>query len=151
MNTFRCFVLASALAALAPMRAEAAEGDQLLATPEKPAVVTVARPAATESKTRGNPAIHVQVTGYQPPAGGGSVLIDVKAEQPGGAERDIGKFGLSLDRPFTASESSRAQTFRLRLPPDLAGTEPLRLKVYVVPSRGDAREARVEIGKAEIK
>jgi len=147
----RYLVLAAALAALALVRAQAAEGDQLLATLEKPAVLTAARSGVLESTNRGNPAVYVQVTGYRAPPGGGSILIDVKAEQPGGVERDVGKFGLSLDRPFTAADKSRAQTFRLPLPRDLAASEPLRLKVYVVPSRGDAREARVEIGKAEIR
>jgi len=151
MELRRCLVLAGALAALMLGPAARAEGDKLFATRDSPAVVTVTRPAVLESARKGNPAVYVQVTAYRPPSGGGSILIDVKAQQPGGAERDIGKFGLSLDRPFTASNASRAQTFRLPLPRDLAATEPLRLKVYVVPSRGEARDARVEIGKAEIR
>jgi hypothetical protein len=144
-------VFAGALVALALFSAEAAEGDQVLATPDKPAVVTAGRTATLEGAPGRSPAIYVHVAAYQPPSGGGSVLIAVKAEQPGKGERDIGKFGLSLNKPFSAADAPRGQTFRLPLPRDLAGSESLRLKVYVVPSRGEAAGARVEIGKAEIR
>src|SRR5689334_10706959 len=121
----RASMFAGALVALALFSAEAAEGDQVLATPDKPAVVTAARTASLEAAPGRNPAIYVHVAAYQPPKGGGSVLIAVKAEQPGKAERDIGKFGLSLNKPFTATDAPRGQTFRLPLPRDLAGKGPL--------------------------
>jgi hypothetical protein len=150
MNTLRT-IFAGALVALALARAQAAEGDEVLATPDQPAVVTVTRSPALESAPGRSPAIYVQVAAYQPPRGGGAVLIAVKAERPGQAEREIGKFGLSLNKPFGTADSPRGQTFRLPLPRDLAGAGPLRLKVYVVPSRGEAAGAKVEIGKAEIR
>ena len=150
MTTLRT-IFAGAFVALALVRAEAAEGDQVLATPEKPAVVTVARSAALDRASGRNAAVYVQVAAYQPPRDGGSIVIVVKAEVPGGAERDIGRFGLSLNKPFSAAEVPHGQTFRLALPRDLPGTEPLRLKIYVVQSRGETAGARVEIGKAEIR
>jgi len=122
----------------------------MFATSRSPAVVTAGRSATAQPPGR-KPALYVQVAGYQPPSGGGSVLIAVKAERPGGAERDIGKFGVSLNMPFTKANASRGQTFRVPLPPDLAGRDSLRLKVYIEPSNGEPGGSRVEIGKVEIR
>jgi hypothetical protein len=139
--------------ALSPIGAGAAEGDQLLATVDKPAVV-VATPAplpASAAATRPSRII-VSVTGYRPSQDGSPVAVVVKAQKDGrGAEQEVGRFGITPQAGFNAGGPAKAQRFRLDLPQGLQGDGPVKLNVYLVPSNGDGKGARVEIGSAEIQ
>lgn len=152
MNWLSRYVVACTVAVFGVAGARGAEGDRLRATSETPALVTATRPsAAAVSASSRAPALYIRVTAYQPPRDGGAIVVAVSAERAGGIETAIGKFGLSLDRPFAPGESGRAQRFRLPLPSSLAAQEPLRLKIYVLGSRGQGKGASIEIGSAEIR
>ena len=142
----------SALAIFAVIEAFPAEGDPLIATVGKPAIVTAAPAKPQEGLTadKGPPRVVVHVTGYQP-AQKGSVRGVVKVQKADGTEQEIGTFGVSPDAAFKA-ETSRARAFSFPLPKELAA-DPVKLKVEVVPDkeRGTGEGAQLEIGHAEIQ
>ena len=134
---------------LAPIGAVAAEGDHLLATMDKPAVVTATASSAPTSL--GQPAgrqVVISVTGYQPPQGG-AIQGVVKAQRPDGSEQQIGTIGVFPDTAFKA-DSSRPRTYNFPLPKELQGAS-VKLKVELVPLRGKAEGAQLEVGSAEIR
>jgi hypothetical protein len=132
-----------ALALLAPV---AAEGDQMLATVEQPAVLT-ARPArgiAEQSR------VVIDVTGFKP-AQQGYVQAVVKAQKQDGTEQEIGRFGLFPQTEFK-SDAAGAQRYSVALPKDLASSDLIKLKVELVPGpRGKGEGAQLQIGGAEIR
>jgi hypothetical protein len=138
---------------LTPLAAIAAEGDQVHATVDRPAVVTatpapkptLGRPAAGEGAR-----VVVSVTAFQPPQDGGPVQVVVKAQRDG-TEREIGRFGILPNTAFRAGERSKAKSFGLALPKELASGAPVKLNVYLVPTRGEGTGARLEVGGAEIR
>jgi hypothetical protein len=140
-----------ALALLAPIAAIAAEGSQLLATVDRPAILT-ATPAALESAAAGQPAsrVIVHITGYQPPQKG-AVRGVVKVQKSDGSEQEIGTFGVFPDTAFKA-DTSRARSYSFPLPKELA-TGPVKLKVEIVPDKpqGTGEGAHLEVGRAEIQ
>jgi hypothetical protein len=148
MRCFRAWVTVSTLLALSHMGAEAAEGGQLLATVEMPAIVTaVSAPASAGIDTR--PRVIISVMGFQPPQDGGAVQVVVKAQRDG-TEQEVGRFGITPNVPFKAADPSKAQRFGLELPKELASGGPVKLNVYLLPTRGQGRGARLEVGGAEI-
>jgi hypothetical protein len=142
----------SALAIFAVIVALPAEGDPLIATVGKPAIVTAAPAKPQEGLTADNgPArVVVHVTGYEP-AQKGSVRGIVKVQKADGTEQEIGTFGVFPDTAFKA-ETSRARAFSFPLPKELAA-DPVKLKVEVVPDkeRGTGKGAQLEIGHAEVQ
>jgi hypothetical protein len=130
----------------------AAKGGSVLATVDRPAVV-MASPAAAErgaiERNVGEPRVIVTVTGFQP-AHTGAVQAVVKALLDG-TEQEIGRFGIVPHAAFKAAEPSQAQSFSLPLPKGLATGGSVRLNVYLVPSTGDGKGARLEVGGAEIQ
>ena len=134
---------------LTPLAAMAAEGDQVHATIDKPAVVT-ATPAPERGSAGGGARVVVSVTAFQPPQDGGPVQVVVKAQRDG-TEREIGRFGITPHTAFKADERSRPKSFGLALPSELASGGPIKLNVYLVPTRGEGRGARLEVGGAEIR
>ena len=130
----------------------AAEGDLLLATPEVPAIVTASRSVGTEAaEPRRAPRVIVGITSYQPAHKGAPIRIVVKARDKEGAEREIGRFGITPNTAFKASDPSRARRFGLPLPPGFSSNEPLKLNIYVEAANGAGTGAQVEIGGAEIR
>jgi hypothetical protein len=136
--------------ALSGASAAGAEGNRLHATVDRPAVV-IATPAAGSPRDTADqrPHVIVNVTGFQP-AQDGPVQAVVKVER-NGAEREIGRFGIVPHTAFKAADPSQAQSFGLPLPDDLAGSGPVKLNVYLVPSTGSGKGARLEVGGAEIR
>jgi hypothetical protein len=141
-----------ALALIALIAAIAAEGDQLLATVDKPAILTAMPARALESTAADQPAprVIVHVIGYEPPQKG-AIRGVVKVQKPDGSEQEIGTFGMFPDTAFQA-ESSRARRYSFPLPKELA-TGAVKLKVEVVPDKaeGTGQGARLELGRAEIQ
>jgi hypothetical protein len=136
-----------ALALLAPVAAVAAEGDQLLATVEKPAVLT-ARSSAQGISDQSR--VIIDVTGFKP-AQEGSVQAVVKAQKQDGTEQEIGRFGLFPQTEFK-SDVAGAQRYSVPLPKDLASSGQIKLKVELVPGpRGIGEGAQLQIGSAEIR
>lgn len=125
-----------ALALMAPIGAAAAEGDQLRATIEKPATVTV--PARTSAASDKSVPLVVHVTGSRTAADSGGVQAVVKAQLRDGTEQEIGRFS-----PF----GEGPQSFRVSLPKELAGGGPVKLKVHLVPTTGKGEGAQLEIGR----
>jgi hypothetical protein len=142
----------SALAIFAVSAALPAEGDPLIATVGKPAIVTAAPANLQEGLTadKGPPRVVIHVTGYQP-AQKGSVRGVVKVQKADGTEQEIGTFGVFPDTAFKA-ETSRARAFSFPLPKELAA-DPVKLKVELVPDkgRGTGEGAQLDIGHAEIQ
>jgi hypothetical protein len=142
----------SASAIFAVIAALPAEGEPLIATVGKPAIVTAALAKPKEGLTadKGPPRVVVHVTGYQP-AQQGSVRGVVKVQKADGTEQEIGTFGVFPDTPFKAG-TSRARVFSFTLPQELAA-DPVKLKVEVVPDkeRGTGEGAQLEIGHAEVQ
>jgi hypothetical protein len=141
-----------ALALVALIAAIAAEGNQLLATVDKPAILTATPAKALESPAvdQAAPRVIVRVTGYQPPQKG-AIRGVVKVQKPDGSEQEIGTFGVFPDTAFKA-DSSRARSYSFPLPKELA-TGAVKLKVEVVPDKaqGTAEGAQLELGSAEIQ
>jgi hypothetical protein len=142
----------SALAIFAVIAALPAEGDPLIATVGKPAIVTAAPAKPQEGLTadKGAPRVVVHIIGYQP-AQKGSVRGVVKVQTGDGTEQEIGTFGVFPDGAFK-TETSRGRVFSFPLPKGLAAG-PVKLKVEVVPDkeRGTGEGAQLEIGHAEIQ
>ena len=138
--------------ALALGAAFAAEGDQLLATVDRPAILTAEPTKAFAGTAADQPAprVVVHVTGYKPPQEGGIRGV-VKVQKPDGSVQEIGTFGVYPDTAFKA-DSSHARRYGFPLPKELA-TGPVKLKVEVVPDkpRGTGEGAQLEIGGAEIQ
>jgi hypothetical protein len=138
----------SALALLAPI---AAEGGQLLATIDRPAILTATPTKALESTAadRSGPRVVVDVTGYQPPQKG-AVRGVIKVQKSDGTEHEIGTFGVFPNAAFRA-DSSRARRYSFPLPKELA-TGAVKLKVEVVPDKAQetGEGAQIEVGGAEI-
>src|SRR5262245_5494950 len=127
-----------------------AQGDQLLATVDKPAVVT-AVPAAERGASAKPARIVIDVTGFKPPQDGQPVQAVVSVRKEGGTEQEIGRFGLFPQTEFRAASPSEAQRFSVPLPSDLAGGSAVTLNVQLVPSRGKGEGARLELGGAQIR
>ena len=138
--------------ALTLVAAFAAEDDQLLATVDRPAILTVEPTKAFGSTVADQPAprVVVHVTGYKPPQEGGIRGV-VKVQKPDGSEQEIGTFGVFPDAAFKA-DSLHARRYGFPLPKELA-TGPVRLKVEVVPDKPRATGvgAQLEIGRAEVQ
>jgi hypothetical protein len=139
-----------AFALFAPGFAAAAEGDQVRATVDQPAVVTAAPMA--EGQVAGQPArVVISVTGFRPPQDGGPVQGVVKLQGEGARpEREIGRFGLFPQAEFQTADPSAAQRFGFALPKELASGGPMKLNVYLVPMRGEGKGSSLELGGAEI-
>lgn len=145
---------------LAHLGPAASENAPVVATVDKPVVVTAMADPAAKSRPADQPArVIVKVTGYQPPSCKAALAAVVKV-QGNGAEpdREIGRFNIFPDAAFTRAD--RARSFALPLPKDLASRRTLKLSVQLEPFRidkdagcKDARgeDAWLEIGSAEIR
>ena len=127
-----------------------AEGSQLIATVERPALVTAAATSPGSESRPGGQRVVVSVLGYKPPRDG-TVQGVVTVQKKQGQEQEIGRFGLFPNAEFRASDPAQAQQFSFPLPRDLTRGSPVQIKIEVVPTRGDGKDARLEIGGAEIK
>jgi len=127
-----------------------AEGSQVIATVERPALVTAAATSPGSESRPGEQRVVVSVLGYKPPRDG-TVQGVVTVQKKQGQEQEIGRFGLFPNAEFRASDPSQAQQFSFPLPWDLTRGGSVEIKVEVVPTRGDGKDARLEIGGAQIK
>jgi hypothetical protein len=141
--------LGCALSLLAPPGVFAAEGDQMLATVDRPAVV-VASPVPDAAAANQASRVVINVTGYTPPQAGAVEAI-VKAQKADGTDQEIGRFAMFPDSEYRTNDPSGAQRFGFSLPRELAQGGRVKLKVELVPARGKGEGARLEVGGAEIR
>jgi hypothetical protein len=133
------------LASLGPV---ASEENRLIATIDRPAVFMA--PVISDARPADQPArLVLSVVAYKPPRDG-TVQAAVKVQKNDG-ESEIGRFGIFPDTEFRAAEPSRAQRFGFPLPKELANDGAVKLEVHLLPVRGDGKDARLEIGRAEIR
>ena len=131
----------------------AAECNQLLATIDKPALVTVAPAEGVEGNgKRQTDRIVLSVTCFQPAPDGSAVQVVVNAQKPDGTEQEVGRFTPFPQTAFKAGDSSKSQNYGLSLPKELmelASSGRLNLKVQLVKLRGEGKGARLEVGGVE--
>lgn len=142
--------ICASLFAAASQFALAAEENLPTATPSSPASITApVAPATQEGATGQTARVTIKVMAFQPPKDG-AVQAVVKV-QTNGAEREIGRFGIFPNAEFRATEPSKAQRFGLPMPKELAAGSAIKLKVYLVPFKGEGRGASMEIGGADVQ
>ena len=151
---FGLALLALVVAILVPLRA--IDGD----TPQGP-VATVAKPAELPAKqiTRvrsGQPprTLNLSVVDYTPPREGTVAAVVTLANAHLRIRRDLGRFGVYPNAPFTAEKPDDAQRFGFQLAPEDvvllqdAGTQ---VVVSLEPSAGARDGARLVLGAAELR
>lgn len=157
--------------ALSPVMSRA-QGDPWLATVGKPATFTVARTslaADAEAQPSRAPRLVISVTNYRPADDCTPVEIIVKGRVGQGAEREVGRFGITPNFEFNAADPAEAQHFSFPLPRELATAQPVEFKVELLlrtearpdaplcnagkgPAQKDgAKGPAVRVGKVEIR
>lgn len=133
-----------AVMALSALEMAAAEENDARARVNAPARVAIAPARETPQHDAGQ--LVVTVTGFKPATAGtveGVVLIPC-----GTGEREIGRFGIFPQQPFTAGNNTKPQRFGFALP---AGCKPSQVTVRVEPSAGDGSGAELVIGEVAVK
>jgi hypothetical protein len=140
------------MVALMSQSSVAAQGSPSVATVAGPAAVTaMAGPAASQGVASQSPRVIISVTAFRPPHDG-AVQAVVKVQKDGDrTEQEIGRFGIFPNAEFNAADPSKAHRFGLLLPKELASSGAVKLKVYLVPFKGEGSGALLEIGGAEIR
>jgi hypothetical protein len=93
----------------------------------------------------------VSVVAYKPSRDGAVQGVVKVQKNEGGTEQEIGRFGIFPNAEFRAADPSQARRYSFPLPTEVARGSPIKLKVEVVPVRGEGKDAQLEIGSAEIK
>jgi hypothetical protein len=127
----------------------AAENDPSIAAVGKPATIT-ARTASPDETAAAPSRLVVSVSDFQPAADGNAVQVVVRAlNERTGAEQEVGRFGVM---PYGAAGIAppQVQRFGLALPEDLSADHSIRLNVYLEPSNGNGKGARLKVDGAEI-
>ncbi|MFL6834723.1 MAG: hypothetical protein ACJ8F0_19250 [Xanthobacteraceae bacterium] len=127
-----------------------AEDNQLIATVERPAIVTAAV-APSPGASLADRQVVVSVVAYKPSRDGAVQGVVKVQKNEGGTEQEIGRFGIFPNAEFRAADPSQARRYSFPLPTEVARGSPIKLKVEVVPVRGEGKDAQLEIGSAEIK
>lgn len=141
------FVALTALSTLELSTVEmaAAQDNGVRATMNVPARVAIA--PSRDPSQRASARVVITVTGFRPSASGpveAVVLIPCGTE-----EREIGRFGIFPQQPFTAGSNANAQRFGFALPD--ACKMPSQVIIRVEPSAGDGSGAELVIGRAELE
>ena len=141
--------IAAVLVAMLGCLGAPAEGNQLIATVERPATVTVTVVRGPDS-IEGQYVV-VDVAAYTPPRDGAIQGVVTVQKHTDSTEQEIGRFGIFPDTEFSAADPSKVRRYSFPLPSDVLQDGPLKLTVHVVPLRGEGKGARLELGGAEIK
>ena len=128
----------------------AAEGNQLIATVERPATVTLAFAPGSDSIKAGQHVV-VDVAAYTPPRHGAVQGVVTIQKNTDSTEQEIGRFGIFPNTEFSAADPSKVRRYSFPLPRNVSQDGPVKLTVHVVPLRGEGEGARLELGGAEIK
>ena len=128
----------------------AAENDASITAVGKPATIT-ARTASPDETAAAPSRLVVSVSDFQPAADGNAVQVVVRAlNERTGAEQEVGRFGVM---PYGAAGIAppQVQRFGLALPEDLSADHSIRLNVYLEPSNGNGKGARLKVDGVEIR
>ena len=118
-----------------------------VATVARPATVPVARAVAAPNGAASH--IVVSVSGFQPsPTGPVQAVVMARC---GGADVEIGRFGIMPQAPFSAANPAREQRFSLSVPADPGCQKLDNITVHLVPTLGDGTGAALEIGGAALR
>lgn len=136
-----------------------AESSSLLATVTSPAMFVAARAAPAGGGEAAFPRrahVIIGVTEYHPADDGTSVEVVVGGRVGDGAEREVGRFAVTPDRDFKATEPSEALRFSLLLPAELTTGAPIAFRVQLVPGYPTAGQAGdkgayLRVGETEIR
>jgi hypothetical protein len=122
----------------------------MLATIDKPAIVTVAPAASSEREAPdGSGRVVLKVAGFKPAQDGSAVQAVVKVQKADGREQEVHRFTVFPQAEFNTRDTSKFQKFGFSLPKELAGNGEIKLKVELVPLRGKGKGASLEVGSAE--
>jgi hypothetical protein len=129
-------------------------GTNSVATPERPAVVSVqSQPATGLEASQQRKTMTVDVLGFNPPEKG-SVQAIVKVETgTAEGEKEIGRFGLFPNAQFKADTPEDAQRFSFTLDEATAKSveKAAKVKIDLKPFGGAGTDARLEIGAVDVK
>jgi hypothetical protein len=128
-------VVATALSAIsASMRRAWAQSDNLVATPARPATLSLATPP----RTTGNIYLDLWVRSYAPPLKGAVEAVVSLGVAGSNDEAELGRFAVFPHEPFVARESSQARGYRFNASVPLsalkAGDGPLLVRVRLLPT-----------------
>jgi hypothetical protein len=132
----------------------AAENDRSIAAVGKPATITARTASPDETAaapSKRSTRLVVSVSDFQPAADGNAVQVIVRAlNERTGAEQEVGRFGVM---PYGAAGIAppQVQRFGLALPEDLSADHSIRLNVYLEPSIGNGKGARLKVDGTEIR
>ena len=142
--------IAAMLVAMLACLSAATEGNQLIATVEHPATVTVTVAQGPDSIEAGQYLV-VDVTAYTPPRDGAIQGVVTVQKHTDSTEQEIGRFGIFPNTEFSAADPSKVRRYSFPLPRDVLRDGPVKVTIHVVPLRGEGKGARLELGGAEIK
>ncbi|MHC2282126.1 hypothetical protein ACVME8_008769 [Bradyrhizobium diazoefficiens] len=142
------------LAAIRPGTGHSEEKDPLLATVDKPAIITARRAVTANAAANTRLQTIVSVVSYHPSADGRPIEVVVDGRVEGGPSHEIGRFGITPDREYAADDPSAAQRFLLPIPQPLAADvragKPITFTVRVVPVLGKGEGASLRVGTVEV-
>ncbi len=123
----------------------------MLATLDKPAVMTATLSGPTLTETPGPPRVLLTIVAFTPPPDKKPVEIVVSAARhDGSARHELGRVAISPYAAFGRGDTKRWQNFAFALPDALTGQATLTLSVALVPALGGGKGASLEVGSAAI-
>jgi hypothetical protein len=140
---------AAFLTALASALPAVAQDDNLTATPERAATLTILRP-----RSAADIFLDVWIKAYTPPLSG-AVDAVVKAGPVGGQPVEIGRISIFPSQPFNATEAREQRAYRFDATALLRRLEPndaaIVVSVALIPmdEKFSPQGARIMLGKAE--
>jgi hypothetical protein len=147
----RLCALAAAALFLGALPSAVWAGNAMLATTERPAIVTAkaADQALLGAADIGKGHLLIEVAAYTPSPDKKPVEVVVSAKLASGL-REIGRFSIMPAAAFNAGSHRPTQNFALPLPDDLKGKPSLELSVAIVPVLNGGQGASVTIANAAI-
>ena len=127
----------------------AAPAEHLLATVDQPAVVTARLGAASGPEQASR--LVLTVVGFAPPREGAVEVVVSAGLGSGGADAEIGRFGIFPSAPFKVEDAAQGRRYGFPLPSALASADGVTVQVRIVPIRGDGKGASLELGGADIR
>ena len=116
----------------------AVEGNQLIATVERPATVTVSVAQGPDSIEAGQYVV-VDVTAYTPPRDGVVQGVVTVQKNTDGTEQEIGRFGIFPNTEFSAADPSKVRRYSFPLPRDVLQRRPCEADGPRRPAAGRGR------------
>jgi hypothetical protein len=123
------------------------EGD-MQATVDNPATIAISG-ASERALVDGRARIVVTINAYEPSKTG--PVATVVSVRCGDDVREIGRFGIFPNEPFSVSDGAKPQRFGFPLPNDLACRRPQTVIIHLEPQTGNGAGASIAVGSANIE